>query len=228
MENIKFSVSEKDYLDYKKKKIARTLVTKAIANGELIRATECHICKKETKTHAHHVDYGKPMEIVWVCTGCHGLCHTADHMLNPKNNPQTIIPYIWDSRDTVTVSFNIPAKIFIAIKIQSKSSEKSVSEILRDHIKEIYPIETNQLEFNFNRVAHDNTQPEQLKNVQSLGENENILQKPKLASFQVIRTEGNIGVQGMGGKFFKISRRDGGDSGQLQWDIQTRQLQGVL
>ena len=168
------------------------------------------------------------MEIVWVCTGCHGLCHTADHMLNPKNNPQTIIPYIWDSRDTVTVSFNIPAKIFIAIKIQSKSSEKSVSEILRDHIKEIYPIETNQLEFNFNRVAHDNTQPEQLKNVQSLGENENILQKPKLASFQVIRTEGNIGVQGMGGKFFKISRRDGGDSGQLQWDIQTRQLQGVL
>ncbi len=228
METIKFSVSEKDYLDYKKKKIARTLVTKAIANGELIRATECHICKKETKTHAHHVDYGKPMEIIWVCTRCHGLCHTAHHMLNPKNNPQTIIPYVWETRDTITVSFNIPAKLFIAIKNISKSSEKSVSEILRDHIKEIYPIETNQLEFNFNRETHDNTQSEQFENIQSMGTNEVIMQQPKFATFQVVRREGDFGVQGVGGKFFKISRRDGRDSGELQRDIQTRQLQGVL
>lgn len=30
-----------------------------------------------TPLHAHHDDYSKPLEIQWLCTGCHGAVHSG-------------------------------------------------------------------------------------------------------------------------------------------------------
>ena len=52
---------------------AHIAVAKAIRNGLLVRMP-CVRCGKE-KTEAHHEDYDKPLEVMWLCTPCHKQRH---------------------------------------------------------------------------------------------------------------------------------------------------------
>ena len=47
----------------------------AIEMGELEAPSTCSQCGREAKIKAHHADYTKPFEIVWLCQSCHGLLH---------------------------------------------------------------------------------------------------------------------------------------------------------
>lgn len=58
---------------YPEKVKARTMVGAAIKAGTLI-PQPCEFCGCE-KTQAHHDDYGKPLEVKWVCDSCHKLLH---------------------------------------------------------------------------------------------------------------------------------------------------------
>ena len=51
---------------------AHKLVRRAIQHGELQRE-QCCICGR-AKSHAHHEDYSKPLDVVWLC-----LVHHAEH-----------------------------------------------------------------------------------------------------------------------------------------------------
>ena len=55
---------------------ARQRVRDAIKAGKLARDKACQLCLKECRTHAHHHDYSKPLEVTWVCTQCHGKIHS--------------------------------------------------------------------------------------------------------------------------------------------------------
>ncbi len=57
------------------KSAARTYVYAAIKEGILIRPLECSRCLKECKSEAHHEDYMKPLEVIWLCRSCHGKEH---------------------------------------------------------------------------------------------------------------------------------------------------------
>ena len=48
---------------------AHTLVARQIRTGALV-PRPCERCGEE-KTHAHHEDYAKPLEVVWLCQPCH-------------------------------------------------------------------------------------------------------------------------------------------------------------
>jgi hypothetical protein len=48
---------------------AHSLVARAIAKGELVRQP-CELCG-DFPTEAHHEDYSKPLEVLWVCGDCH-------------------------------------------------------------------------------------------------------------------------------------------------------------
>lgn len=50
---------------------ARAAANKAIKSGFLVRASLCSKCNQERKTHAHHDDYTKPLEVRWLCCKCH-------------------------------------------------------------------------------------------------------------------------------------------------------------
>ena len=52
---------------------AHTAVAKAIRNGSLIRSP-CVRCG-EQKSLAHHEDYDKPLEVIWLCQPCHKKRH---------------------------------------------------------------------------------------------------------------------------------------------------------
>jgi ribosomal protein S27AE len=45
------------------------IVVRAIRSGVLVRGP-CSRCGA-AKTHAHHEDYSKPLDVVWLCARCH-------------------------------------------------------------------------------------------------------------------------------------------------------------
>lgn len=53
---------------------ARKAVLTAIANGTLT-PKPCERCGFALGVQAHHEDYSKPLDVVWLCVKCHGLRH---------------------------------------------------------------------------------------------------------------------------------------------------------
>jgi hypothetical protein len=69
--------SQKYDLERKKlfpeKLMAKYLVRKAIRKGMLIKES-CKICGKKY-VHAHHQDYSKPLDVIWLCPSHHKKIH---------------------------------------------------------------------------------------------------------------------------------------------------------
>ena len=63
---------------YPEKYRAHRLVTDAIGRGELVRQN-CW-CGKEGQ--AHHEDYAKPYQVVWLCRKHHAECHRKYEKIN--------------------------------------------------------------------------------------------------------------------------------------------------
>lgn len=53
---------------------AHTAVSNAVRDGKLFKKP-CEICG-DNKVHAHHKDYSKPLDIVWLCPKCHHRLHS--------------------------------------------------------------------------------------------------------------------------------------------------------
>ena len=56
-----------------RRQVAHSQVSRAIRNGGLVRQPCCRC--GEAKTVAHHEDYDKPLEVVWLCQPCHKQRH---------------------------------------------------------------------------------------------------------------------------------------------------------
>lgn len=56
---------------------ARQEVFNAIQRGEIIRQA-CVVCGAE-KAHAHHEDYSKPLDVIWLCRKHHREVHNGKH-----------------------------------------------------------------------------------------------------------------------------------------------------
>lgn len=69
MERQRVRVKE-DYKKYPEKMKARHLASR------LSSPTNCERCKKKNKKlHKHHYDYSKPLDVIFLCTICHGFVH---------------------------------------------------------------------------------------------------------------------------------------------------------
>jgi len=179
----KFIIRSKDFIDFKRKNIARRIVTKAIRSGELIRPSTCSSCKEEKKVAAHHIDYGKPLDVMWLCDSCHGMAHRKNHPLNPKNNKQTPNDLLWNKSDSVQVAFHIPMKNFIALKKLSEEEGISISKIIRGNILKEFPVDDQQLEFNFEET-NDKSQEVRLEGIQTMVVDEAVLLRQEICRLQ--------------------------------------------
>lgn len=54
---------------------AHKLVNRAIRLGELVRPNHCETCQCKCKPIAHHTDYNRPLDVVWLCHPCHERRH---------------------------------------------------------------------------------------------------------------------------------------------------------
>ena len=50
---------------------ARQIIIQAIRHQTITRPTKCSQCSSNANIEAHHEDYSKPLEIIWLCKKCH-------------------------------------------------------------------------------------------------------------------------------------------------------------
>ena len=61
------------------KRSAHKKVEGALRSGVLKKPKVCSTAKcRNKKVEAHHNDYNKPLDVIWLCRGCHGQ-HHAKH-----------------------------------------------------------------------------------------------------------------------------------------------------
>lgn len=55
---------------------AQNALSNAVAIGLIKRSTSCQNCGKTgCRIEGHHKDYGKPLDVIWLC----GVCHKVEH-----------------------------------------------------------------------------------------------------------------------------------------------------
>lgn len=65
---------------------AKNIVHKAIRQGIIRKPIQCSNCSIETKLIAHHNDYSKPLEVIWLCVSCHKRLHSKLSLDKLKEN----------------------------------------------------------------------------------------------------------------------------------------------
>lgn len=79
---------ERYYQAHKEEIQARWTVCNKIRQGKLIKPDQCVVCWNKHKSrdiHAHHIDYKKPLEVLWLCKECHKKLH---NQMKGHNNEQ--------------------------------------------------------------------------------------------------------------------------------------------
>lgn len=59
-------------------------VAKGLKNGIIIKPVKCDLCFCIKKLDAHHDDYTKPLEVMWLCRSCHGSVHRKLRLSNER------------------------------------------------------------------------------------------------------------------------------------------------
>lgn len=67
------------------KRKAHHAVNNAIRDGKLTRQP-CAFCGGGENLEAHHHDYEKPLDVTWLCSGCHRRFHALEQMATYREN----------------------------------------------------------------------------------------------------------------------------------------------
>ena len=54
---------------------AHVILGNAIRKGAIVKPTECSNCGASGRVYGHHEDYSLPLDVIWVCSSCHGEIH---------------------------------------------------------------------------------------------------------------------------------------------------------
>lgn len=65
------------------KRKAHIIVGNFLRDGKLIRPEKCDCCGCRGRPQAHHCDYSKPTEVMWLCKDCHVEWHKKFKPLYP-------------------------------------------------------------------------------------------------------------------------------------------------
>ena len=66
--------------EVKAKLKAGVILRNAVLMGDILRPSVCSSCKLPSRIEAHHPDYSKPLDVIWLC----GKCHRLEHLLMEK------------------------------------------------------------------------------------------------------------------------------------------------
>lgn len=64
------------------KRKAQKAVSYAIQKGRLFRPENCSVCHNHSNIDAHHSDYAKPLDVIWMCGRCHKAWHRNNIAIN--------------------------------------------------------------------------------------------------------------------------------------------------
>ena len=97
---------------------AYRVVEAAIKAGILVKPDACSICgcnKDEHRIEAHHYDYTKPLDVIWLCSSCHGKADALRRAYEGK-------PAIPQAKPVEMVSNGVVACRFESINAASKQT----------------------------------------------------------------------------------------------------------
>lgn len=64
--------------EQRRKDTVRSIVSVYVKRGKLVRPDHCAWCNAKGKIEAHHEDYSKPLEVIWLCRPCHSRHHRLE------------------------------------------------------------------------------------------------------------------------------------------------------
>lgn len=68
---------------HRKKNTAHKIYNQALRNKKLIPAEKCENCLETSNNmHGHHVDYDKPLDVIWLCATCHIKAHCESKFID--------------------------------------------------------------------------------------------------------------------------------------------------
>lgn len=85
--------------DKTKKKRVQHIVFTALRNGSLLNPNKCDLCgcnntfiDGRSGIQAHHCDYDKPLDVMWLCHKCHHEWHDNNNAINQVDEEKTNEP----------------------------------------------------------------------------------------------------------------------------------------
>jgi len=202
----RYKIRDSECLDFKRKAAAHREVAVAVTNGKLQKPAHCDLCTLESsKLEAHHVDYGKPLHVYWLCNTCHGVVHKKNHPLNPNNNSQTPTRISWKRDENHVVSFSIPFENFILISKLAEAQQITVPKLLRGIVLRQFPVEDEQINFDpQTKSNHDNPQNDKIQGTQNLDQDEDALLQQKRQKLQELRRTRHPGLPRVEGLLHQV------------------------
>lgn len=207
---VQYDIKYDDVLEYKRRKSARLAMHRALAAHKLVKPKCCDLCHETAKVEGHHIDYGKPLDVKWLCKKCHGIAHTEGHKWNPDCNEQTGIEDInLDQKDFIRVNFTIPVDQYLALMMECDQKNISVACRLRQILIESESLNETMREIN------DEPQHEKHPRVSSVEPNEAGVSKSKVEPVSKPRGKGDRDMSGLDG-FWPLLQGHGANARELQ------------
>ncbi|GAG23980.1 unnamed protein product [marine sediment metagenome] len=75
-------INKKRAEEFPKQHKANALIGLEIKRGKVTRPENCTACLKKCKPQAHHHDYDKPLDVIFMCAECHVNWHRNNTPLN--------------------------------------------------------------------------------------------------------------------------------------------------
>jgi hypothetical protein len=60
------------------KRKARVALGNAVRDGRVTKPESCQACGEGGRIEGHHTDYNLPLDVMWLCTLCHGKQHRKE------------------------------------------------------------------------------------------------------------------------------------------------------
>ena len=110
---------------YETKTRARRELTRALAAGRLVRPDACQDCsaRPSKALHGHHEDYSKALEVVWLCSRCHGVRHRAS----------TVRP---ESASASGSTIQFPRALWVKVGVLAARTGQSKRNVVIDAIRQ--------------------------------------------------------------------------------------------
>ena len=70
-----------------KQHAAQIITSSAIKCMELVNPNKCEACGVECKPQAHHCDYSRPLDVMWLCRFCHSDWHANNEVKGKEGEP---------------------------------------------------------------------------------------------------------------------------------------------